>query len=49
MLVDRENTIANLTWRRFHMAQDKDVYTTGFGAPVDNDQNSKTAATNHYS
>ncbi len=25
------------------MAQDKDIYTTGFGAPVDDDQNSKTA------
>jgi len=25
------------------MAEEKKVYTTGFGAPVDNDQNSKTA------
>ena len=25
------------------MSEEKKVYTTGFGAPVDNDQNSKTA------
>ena len=25
------------------MAEEKKIYTTGFGAPVDNDQNSKTA------
>jgi catalase len=25
------------------MSQDKNTYTTGFGAPVDDDQNSKTA------
>ena len=25
------------------MSREKEVYTTGFGAPVDNDQNSKTA------
>ena len=25
------------------MAKEKEVYTTGFGAPVDNDLNSKTA------
>ena len=27
------------------MPKDKEQYTTGFGAPVDNDQNSKTAGT----
>ena len=28
------------------MTQDKNTYTTGFGAPIDNDQNSKTAGSN---
>ncbi|MFC1982249.1 hypothetical protein ACFLV5_00420 [Chloroflexota bacterium] len=28
------------------MSEEKKVYTTGFGTPVDNDQNSKTAGSN---